>query len=115
MQGYQLVGPGLDVMVAKCVPWIEFLLGVFLFLGLWIQIVLKALWAMIVVFIFVLGQAIFRNLPIKECGCFGGLFSVPLPVTLLFDSSLLIAVSFLKAFIDQTSQKSLDGYFSKKK
>jgi len=54
-----------------------FIAGLFLVLGLWTKIALSFCTAMYALFIFVLGQAIIRNLEILECGCFGELISIP--------------------------------------
>jgi len=112
VQGYELLNNSLSDIVALVFPWIEFIVGVFMALGLWLKLSLRVLWAVIVIFIFVLAQALLRNLPIKDCGCFGELFSLPPHVTLIFDSCLLVIVSFLRRFLQKTLTLSLDNYFS---
>ncbi|HOW34985.1 MAG TPA: DoxX family membrane protein [Candidatus Omnitrophota bacterium] len=114
VQSYELVGKPLDLLTAWFMPWIEFILGVFMILGLWLKITLRGMWALLIIFIFVLGQAILRNLPITECGCFGDLLPLPLAVTVAMDTVLLITVTFLRAFIQKTSLLSLDRYFLSK-
>ena len=113
MQSYELIGKPLDVMVALSFPWREFILDVFLVLGLWLNVVLKIVPALLTVFLITVGQAIIRHLPLSECGCFGESLSLPLPAVLLFDSCLLVTVSMLHRFLGKASNFSLDRYFQK--
>lgn len=115
VQSYELVGKPLDLLTAGVIPWVEFILGIFMILGLWLTITLRGIWALLIIFIFVLGQAIVRNLPITECGCFGELVSVPLAVTVAMDTAFLVIVTFLRVFIQKTSLLSLDRYFLSKR
>lgn len=111
VQSYEIHTASLDRMIAWVVPWTEFLVGIFLVCGLWLKTVLKVLAFLIAGFILVVAQAILRNLPIQECGCFGELFSVPLPAVLLIDNSLLLFIWWLLKRIEKTKIFSLDFYF----
>ncbi len=102
-----------DLWTAIGMPWIELFVGIFLLLVLWINIALKGAGLLFVSFIFVVGQALIRRLPIDECGCFGQLISFPLPMVLAMDSVLLLITIGLMKKIDQTSTFSLDKYFLK--
>ena len=104
----------LERIVAWSFPWVEFILGIFLVLGLWLRITLCGIGLFTTVFIVVVGQAIFRNLPITECGCFGNLVSVPLPVVLFMDSLILILIIIQAVFMKHTAAFSLDNYFFKR-
>ena len=99
--------------MAYVLPWVELFLGAFLFLGLWLPLVLEGLWFLVVIFIIVVVQAIIRNLPITECGCFGQLFSIPLHIVFIIDSSILVIVLTLIRHIKPASFLSLDQYFEK--
>ena len=115
VQSYELIsGPFVEI-VARFLPWLEFILGVFLVVGLWLKIVLRSLMILMTVFLVTVSQALLRNLPIHECGCFGELFSAPLPLVLVMDSFLLLSVAVLKAFMKYTFLFSLDHYFIKHK
>src|SRR3989338_4742956 len=82
---------GLPVTVlAQALPWVEFLAGVFLILGLRTHLSLFVLWVMNTAFIGILASAIARKLPIEECGCFGEALSLSLPKMLAVDISLWI-------------------------
>lgn len=110
IEGYQIMGTVPADLVARFLPWMEFFLGVFLVMGLWLKWVLRALWFLLMIFIVTAGQAIVRKLPIHDCGCFGGLFSVPLQIIILFDSTLLVLVAVLLVS-RKTSLFSLDKHF----
>lgn len=111
IQNYQVFSPPLDELAARIVPWIEFFLGLFLLIGLWLKPTLIVLLTMISGFLVILGQAMIRKLPITSCGCFGEWLSVPMPVMFLIDSSLWLFTFFMLRRLSQTSQVSLDNYF----
>ena len=111
VQSYELLSTPFEELVARTIPWIEFLLGVFLILGLWLRNVLAAFMVLTSTFMFVVGQALVRHLPITECGCFGDLISFPLPVVLTLDSSLLCLFAVLLKRLNKVSSFSLDNYF----
>lgn len=111
VQSYEVLPKSLENIVVQIIPWWEFLLGVFLMLGLWLKPVLMGLMILTAMFINVVGQAIIRDLPITECGCFGDLVSVPLPVVLTMDSTLLVLFIFLLIRLPKTSCFSLDHSF----
>jgi len=115
VQSYRLFGTFLENIAAYVMPWAEFLLGVFLLLGLWLKWVLRALRILIALFIIVVAQAIIRDIPIAECGCFGQLISLPLYFILLLDGALLVLAGFLARKEEYTKVLSLDRYFDKQK
>jgi uncharacterized membrane protein YphA (DoxX/SURF4 family) len=41
VQGYEMFPSYLEKLIAHVVPWVEFFLGVFLVLGLWLRVTLK--------------------------------------------------------------------------
>lgn len=92
-------------------PWLELFVGIFLVLGLWLPWTLKAAMGLFLGFILVVAQALIRHLPITKCGCFGELISVPLPVILMMDSSLLLITGILLLKKEKTNMLSLDNYF----
>lgn len=75
-------------VLAQTLPWAEFILGVFLVLGLWERLSLAGLWAMNTVFIAAIVSALARKLPIESCGCFGEAVPLTLPKILALDVSL---------------------------
>lgn len=114
IQNYQVLpSPALERLVASTFPWIEFFLGVFLFVGLWTRLSLCGVGLMSASFIVVVSQAIFRKLPIESCGCFGELIKAPLPVIVGMDSAILICVILMLRHLARTKMFSLDRYFSR--
>ena len=87
----------------------------FVVLGLWTPWALRGLLILVTIFMGGVGQAIIRNLPIKDCGCFGEGFSFPLPVTLLFDGVLWIYIAFLMIRLERTIHFSVDQYYLREK
>lgn len=112
IQGYQIVPTFLEEPTARIFPWIEFIVGLFLLLGIWTKLSLLAVKVMVVVFIFLLAQALIRNLPIKECGCFGELVSFPLSVTVCFDA-VLLSTTLALCRRKEVLRFSLDEYFTR--
>ena len=114
IQGYDVFPPFLARLTAITAPWVEFFLGVFLVLGLWLKPVLRLMLLMTGAFILLLGQAIFRNLPMQDCGCYGELLSIPLHVSILIDIGLFLTFGGLLKYRSRTSGMSLDRYFEAK-
>jgi len=112
VQGYDLLPSLLEKAVAFVVPWMEFLIGVFLILGFQTITALRFLLILLCIFILVVGQAIVRSLPIDQCGCFGESLSIPLWGVLMFDSLLLLLITGLIFNIAKTRALSLDKYFA---
>lgn len=112
IENYQVFSPPLAELAARIVPWVEFFLGLFLILGLWLKYTLITLLALISGFLTILGQAIVRGLPIGSCGCFGEWLSVSMPVMALIDSFLGTLTLVMLFRLPQTSRFSLDHYFS---
>lgn len=112
IQGYDIL-PWLwaQRLVAHLFPWVELMLGVFLILGLWLKQALYGVWLCFFMFIFLLGQAQVRMLPISDCGCFGDLIKFPLNVTMSFDSVLFLITSILLFSLPKTRVLSLDSHF----
>ncbi len=113
VQSYQLFPGFLEEAVARIVPWIQFFLGLFLVLGLWVKRMLQGLAVLMIGFLIVVGQALVRKLPLDECGCFGSLISIPPRNTFLFDCTLLVFTIMLLRHVLETSRWSLDAYFDK--
>ena len=97
--------PAVNLM-AQSLPWAEFVLGVFLVLGLWTLPSLVGLWAMNTAFIGAIGSALVRKLPIESCGCFGEAVALSLPKILAIDLSLWV---FFLVFFLMSRRVDLPG------
>ena len=113
IQGYQLLPTWVESTTAHVFPWVEFITGVFLVLGLWVQFSLKAAGVMFCIFITVVGQAILRKLPLEHCGCFGAWIVLSLRAVIVMDSCLFLVVVFLLRNFLKAASFSLDSHFSK--
>ena len=115
IQTYEILNSGAAEVLARSMPWTEFVVGVFLVLGFWSRISILVLWIFNTVFIGVISSALFRRLPIQDCGCFGDSFSLQPQQTLLLDIALWIVFMFLAAYFNRTQYFSLDNLFDDKR
>lgn len=93
IEQYRVVGPEGAALIARTLPWAEWIAGVFFALGLWTRISGAAVLALFGVFLAAVGQALVRRLPMDECGCFGELISLPLPAVFAMDAVLAALVA----------------------
>ena len=114
VQSYKVLNDHGAVYVAKVIPWVELALGIFLIVGLKIRASLTALWILVSAFIAVVGSALFRKLPIDDCGCFGDAVSFPLKGILIFDAALWALLLLMIVFHKVFSSFSVDDYFQNK-
>ena len=56
-------------LAALIIPWLELIIGVFLIFGLFLEGTTSIIIALLVFFIFILSQAVFRGIDV-HCGCF---------------------------------------------
>ncbi|MBI3617024.1 MAG: DoxX family membrane protein [Candidatus Omnitrophica bacterium] len=112
IQNHSFLPLFLAEFVARVLPWIEFCLGIFLVLGLWLRWTLRAVMALLLMFMAVVIQALIRNLPIGECGCFGALISFPLPVILAFDTTIFVLAWVLSFRRKEAECCSMDRYLA---
>ena len=59
----------LENLAALIIPWIELIIGVFLIFGLFLEGSTSIIIVLLVFFIFILSQAVFRGIDV-HCGCF---------------------------------------------
>jgi len=109
--GFKIVGGETARLLSVMLPWGEFVGGVFLALGLWAEPALVLLWTLNSLFIFSLGSSLARGIPLKDCGCFGKHFLLPVWATLLLDLGFWVA--FLALWRLKDRSLSLDRAFQK--
>jgi len=113
IQAYQFLPSWGEVLAAQIFPWIELIVGVFVFLGLWTSWGLRGALVLFGVFVVVVGQALIRNLPLENCGCFGEWIHLKPQTVIVMDSvSLLLTVVLLRN-LSSVKKFSLDSYFDK--
>lgn len=113
LESYDLLPPALELVVARTFPWIEFLTGLLMLLGLWIPQMLRLALAMFAVFILIIAQALVRQLPLEDCGCFGNLISLKPQHTLIMDSLFFLGLIGALRNVKKVEVFSLDRYFRK--
>ncbi len=92
--GYQLLPSWAEVLAAQIFPWIELIVGVFVFLGLWTSWGLRGALVLFGIFVVVVGQALIRGLPLESCGCFGEWIHLK-PQTVIIMDSLSLLLTYL--------------------
>lgn len=112
VQSYEFLPNILELAVARGLPWVEFLIGLFLILGLWLSWIIPLALILFGLFVGVVGQALMRGLPITECGCFGGLITFPLYVTLVIDVLVFCLLGLIMKKTERVRELSLDKYFN---
>ena len=113
IESYDFLPYSLVKITAHIVPWVELFVGIFMTVGLWLPAALSAATIFFISFQCLLAQAMWRNLPIDKCGCFGEAFSVPMPVMFLIDTAFMFLCLLLMWKFHLTMRCSLDHYFSK--
>jgi hypothetical protein len=88
IEQYQVLGGDQAALLARTLPWLELFAGVFFAMGLWTTTAGVTILLMLGVFMGAVGQALIRKLPLDECGCFGELISIPLPMVFVMDAAL---------------------------
>ena len=112
VQGYRLFPPWAEEIIAIAVPWVEFFLGLFLLLGLWLRLTVQVFMGMVGAFVLLLVQALVRKLPLQDCGCFGSLLSFPVPATLAMDIVIFTVLAIMLVRLKEASRLSVDEYFA---
>lgn len=113
IQAYQILPDVLAKIASLVFPWVELFVGISILLGIWLEAGLKILALVSCSLIFMVGQAIVRDLPIDSCGCFGNLVHLPLQGVIFLDATVLLCTVFCLKNMDEARVWSLDRYFAK--
>ena len=111
VESYNIVHGEAAILLARTLPWAELVLGLFVVLGLWLRPSLFLLWTMNTVFIAALSSALWRKLPLEDCGCFGGSIVLKPYQVLVMDILLWGIFLALTLLHKKASKRSLDEYF----
>jgi len=109
IQAYQLLPSWGEVLTAQVFPWIELLVGVFVFLGLWTSWALRGAVVLFGIFVIVVGQALLRGLPLENCGCFGEWIHLKPQTVIVMDSLSLVVTAVLLRHLSSSKKFSLDS------
>jgi uncharacterized membrane protein YphA (DoxX/SURF4 family) len=113
VQAYQFLPSGAEVLVAQIFPWIELIVGVFVFSGLWTPWALRGAMTLFGIFVVVVGQALIRGLTLENCGCFGGWVHLKPQTVIVMDSVSLLLTCALLGKLSRAQKFSLDSYFDR--
>ena len=113
VQAYALLPSWAEVLTAQIFPWIELIVGSFVLLGLWTPWGLRGALCLFGIFVVVVGQALIRNLPLENCGCFGEWIHLKPQSVLIMDSLSLLLTFVLLRSLSRAKKFSLDSYFDK--
>ena len=69
IHNYHLTPIAIENLAALIIPWLELIIGVFLIFGLFLEGATSITIALLIFFIFILSQAVFRGIDV-HCGCF---------------------------------------------
>jgi len=111
IEGYRFLNPQFIWPIAFFLPWLELILGTFLFTGFLTRLSAALLGLFSAVFVTLLARSIVLKLSITECGCFGAGISLAPKQALLLDSGLLLMALCLSIF--SSSLFSLDKKLQK--
>lgn len=112
LEAYRLFPDALVFPMAHVLPWVEYLLGIFLITGLWLRWAAPAALALFGAFVTVLGAALARGAGLASCGCFGGAWPLSPAATLSADSFVLLLL--VASVADREKTLSVDRFFDLK-
>ena len=69
IHNYHITPTAVENLAALIIPWMELIVGVFLILGVFLEGSTRIIIYMLIFFIFILSQAVFRGIDV-HCGCF---------------------------------------------
>jgi uncharacterized membrane protein YphA (DoxX/SURF4 family) len=111
---FQIIPEGLVYLAALVVPWVEILTAAYLILGYRKPWSMGGLIGLTLAFQLVLAQALIRQLPVDECGCFGGAtIHLTLYQSFLLDTLIIVLLIILVS--SHNDRFSLDRYLGNKK
>lgn len=95
VEAYYLLPPDWVLPFAQILPWLELIFGVYLIAGYKTRISSAAIAAMLASFVFALGAAIVRHIPLENCGCFGSGFHLDPRYGIFFDIAMMLCAVWL--------------------
>ena len=94
---YRILPPALEPLFALILPWVEFLVGLFLVIGLFTEASALLNVGMLVMFLVAIPSALLRHIDIN-CGCFSTAHSVKVGMDLIYRDILLLIPALLVLF-----------------
>lgn len=111
---YQVIPYAWLGFISMTVPWIEFISGIFMILGLAVPLTALVQAGMCFCFLTVIGSSdLLLESAGKECGCFGLTSPIRLTVWQVFVMDIINFAIAIKLILDKKSAFSLDGFLTK--
>ncbi len=108
---YQVFPNILISPIAMTIPWVEFIFGFQLLLGMNTKISAFVLFILTIGFSLLISQALIRQLNINNCGCFGnGFFKIGLKTSLVIDCLMVLAL--FEIFHSRAKKWCLDNFYA---
>ncbi|HMK65845.1 MAG TPA: MauE/DoxX family redox-associated membrane protein [Thermodesulfobacteriota bacterium] len=70
MEGYRILSPEGVIWFTGIIPWLEIILGMGLFCGLWVRCFAASAGLLLFLFLLIMGATYLRGIE-ADCGCFG--------------------------------------------
>ena len=112
LEAYRFFPEALLSPASRVLPWIEYLLGLFLLAGLWLRWAAPAALALFGLFVTVLGVSLARAVDLSGCGCFGAAWPFSPATTLVLDSFVVLLLS--ATALDRERIFSADRFFGRR-
>jgi len=100
-------------ILAQIWPWVELLVGTYIFFGYFTSIFAALASAMFTIFLLVLGSALVRGIDLTSCGCFGVGLTLAPRTTLGLDLVLLVLSITLTRVNSPASPLSADSWINR--
>jgi uncharacterized membrane protein YphA (DoxX/SURF4 family) len=113
VHNYRILPPALETMFALTLPWMEFLVGLLLILGLLTEASALLNCVLLVAFLIAIPSALIRHIDIT-CGCFSTIKSVKIGMDLVYRDILLLIPALLILFFPSRFL-ALDSFLTKRK
>lgn len=89
---YQVIPEVLIDPVALVLPWMEFLSGALLLLGLFTRLMAGIVGMQLLTFLGAMGLVLIQGIPLEDCGCFGNLGFSETPLQVFLRDLILLGM-----------------------
>ena len=111
IHNYHVTPIAIENLAALIIPWLELIIGVFLIFGLFLEGTTSIIIALLVFFIIILSQAVFRGIDV-HCGCFttesdAGITDLRIElIKHIFEDIIFLGMAFMVKFKDKFKLQS---------
>lgn len=114
VQGYALLPPMAEDWLARLLPWVEAVGGVFLLAGLWTRQTLTAILGLCTIFILALASVLYRQLSLEDCGCIAIGVNLSPKMTLVVDVLMWLVLAIGRKNWRKMQRFGVDEYFERR-